>query len=217
MTRDQPTGSPGVPRARVRARRAGVTLAALLVAGELAGCGGIANPYQTNGTTTSTTSTPRATTPADAGDPAPERNGTVPPLQQAAIDRLSAGAARTNPQAALTHYAVLYINWTAADVAANQRQLAAISLGQARAQALQAAAKLARDPELTKSAVSNTGTVVAMSPGQGAAAGLWVLVTREETIGKGDYAGLPPTLHVIYARLTATAHGWVVTRWQPQN
>jgi hypothetical protein len=194
-----------------------VTVAALLVAGELAGCAGIANPYQTNGTATSTTSTPRATTAADAADPTPERNGTVPPLQQAAIDRVSAGAARTSPQAALTRYALLYINWTAGNVAANQRQLAAISLGQARAQALQAAAKLVRDPELTRSAVSNTGTVVAMSPGQGAAFGLWVLVTREQTTGQGDYAGLPPTLHVIYARLTATQNGWVVTGWQPQN
>ena len=217
MTRYQPTRTPGVSLARGRARRTVVTLAALLVAGELTGCAGIANPYQTNGTATSTTSTPRATTPADADDPTPERNGTVPPRQEAAIDRLSAGAARTSPQAALTHYALLYINWTAAQVAANQRQLAAISLGQARAQALQAAANLARDPELTKSAVSNTGTVVAITAGEGAAFGLWVLVTREQTTGQGDYAGLPPTLHVIYARLTATAHGWVITAWQPQN
>ena len=133
------------------------------------------------------------------------------------IDRLGAGAGRTSPQAALARYAELYVNWTAAGVAANQRQLAAISLGQARAQALQAAASLARDPELTKSAVSNTGSVVAIAPGQGAAAGLWVVVTREQTIGKGDYAGLPPTLHVIYAQLTRTANGWVVTRWQPEN
>jgi len=204
-------------RARVRARRTAVTLAALLVAGEIAGCAGIANPYQTNGTATRTTSTLRATTPADADDPTPERNGTVPPHQQAAIDRLSADAARTSPQVALTRYAALYVNWTAAGVAANQRRLAAISLGQARAQALQAAASLARDPELTKSAVSNTGTVVAIAPGQGAAAGLWVVVTREQTTGKGDCAGLPPTLHVIYAQLTRTPNGLVVIRWQPEN
>ena len=117
------------------------------------------------------------------------------------IDRLGAGAGRTTPKTPLARYAELYVNWTAADVAANQRQLAAISLGQARAQALQAAASLARDPELTKSAVSNTGSVVAIAPGQGAATGLWVVVTREQTIGKGDYAGLPPTLHVIYVQL----------------
>jgi len=217
MTRKQPSraGAERFSRARVRARRVAVTLVALLVAGELAGCAGIANPYQTASTATKSTST--AATPADTGDPTPERNGSVPGHDQGVIDHLGAGAGRTSPQAALARYAELYVNWTAAGVAANQRQLAAISLGQARAQALQAAASFARDPELTKSAVSNTGSVVAIAPGQGAAAGLWVVVTREQTIGKGDYAGLPPTLHVIYALLARTASGLVVTRWQPEN
>jgi hypothetical protein len=217
MTRKQPSraGAERFSRARVRARRVAVTLVALLVAGELAGCAGIANPYQTASTATKSTST--AATPADTGDPTPERNGSVPGHDQGVIDHLGAGAGRTSPQAALARYAELYVNWTAAGVAANQRQLAAISLGQARAQALQAAASFARDPELTKSAVSNTGSVVAIAPGQGAAAGLWVVVTREQTIGNGDYAGLPPTLHVIYALLTRTASGLVVTRWQPEN
>ena len=72
MTRDQPTGSPGVSRARARARRAVVTLAALLAAGELAGCAGITNPYQTNGTATSTTSTSQA----------PPRFGSIVPCCQ---------------------------------------------------------------------------------------------------------------------------------------
>jgi hypothetical protein len=189
----------------------------VLVAGELAGCAGIANPYQTASTATRTTSAPTAPAPADTGDPTPERNGGVPAHEQGVIDRLGAGAGGASPQAAVARYAELYVNWTAAGVAANQRKLAAISLGQARAQALQAAASLARDPELTKSAVTNTGTVVAIASGQGAAAGVWVVVTREQTSGKGDYAGLPPTLHVIYAQLTRTANGWVVTQWQPEN
>ncbi|MGN6868467.1 MAG: hypothetical protein ACTHMY_08695 [Solirubrobacteraceae bacterium] len=201
----------------MRARRSAVTLVALLVAGELAGCAGIANPYQRASTATQTTSTPTAATPADTGDPAPERNGSVPSHDQGAIDSLGASAGRTSPKAALARYAELYVNWTAAGVTANQRKLAAISLGQARAEALQAATSLARDPELTKSAVSNAGGVVAIASGQGAAAGLWVVVTLEQTIGKGDYAGLPPTLHVIYAQLTRTANGWVVTQWQPEN
>jgi hypothetical protein len=217
MTPERTTPTTRVSRARARVRRGIEILAALLVAGELAGCAAIANPYQTAGTATHPTSTARATPQADAGDPRPERDGTVPASAQAAIGRLASGAASTNPQTVLARYALLYINWTAADVAADQRQLAAISLGQARAQALQAAASLARDPELTKSAVSNTGTVIAISAGNGAAAGLWVLVTREQTTGQGAYAGLPPTLHVIYAQLTATTNGWVVTRWQPQN
>lgn len=219
MTRQQPSHARNASfsRARVRARRTAVTLVALLAAGEFAGCAGVTDPYQTSDTATRTTSTPTAATPTDTGDPNPERNGTVRAAEQAAAARLSATAGRTTPEAALDRYAELYVNWTAGGVATNQRQLAAISLGQARAQALQAATSLARDPELTKSAVSNTGTVVAIAPGQGAAAGLWVVVTREQTVGKGDYAGLPPTLHVIYAQLTRTANGLVVTRWQPEN
>jgi len=45
MTRTQPSrsGNQSFSRARVRARRSAVTLVALLVAGELAGCAGIAN------------------------------------------------------------------------------------------------------------------------------------------------------------------------------
>jgi hypothetical protein len=219
MTREQSShaGTKSLSRARARARQAAVTLAAVLIASEVAGCAGIANPYQTARTATHATSTSTAATPADTGDPTPERNGSVPTREQAATDRLSAGAGRASPQAAIDRYAALYVNWTAAGVAANQRRLAAISLGQARAQARQAATSLARDPELTNRSVSNTGTVVAIAPGQGAAAGLWVIVTREQTTGKGDYAGLPPTLHIIYAKLTRTANGLVVTRWQPEN
>ena len=195
-----------------------MTLAALLVAGELAGCAGIANPYQTNGAATQHHLHPaRRRRPPTQAIPRPSATEPSHPASKPRSTASAPARARTSPQAALTRYAQLYINWTAAHVAADQRQLAAISLGQARAQALQAAASLARDPDLTNSAVSNTGTVVAITAGQGAASGLWVLVTREQTTGQGDYAGLPPTLHVIYAQLTATANGWVVTRWQPQN
>ena len=34
-----------------------------------------------------------------------------------------------------------------------------------------------------------------------------MLVTSEQTTGKGDYAGLPPTLHVIYAQVTRDPDG----------
>jgi hypothetical protein len=103
MTRKQPSraGADGFSRARVRARRVAVTFVALLVAGELAGCAGIANPYQTASTATKSTSTPTAATRADTGDPTPERNGSVPGHDQGVIDRLGAGAGRASPQAAL--------------------------------------------------------------------------------------------------------------------
>ncbi len=110
----------------------------------------------------------------------------------------------------------LYVNWTADRVAGVQRELASLSTGQARAQALQAAASYTRDQTLAQSNVANSGHLVAITssvttPGQ------WVLVTSEQTSGTGDYAGLPPTLHVIYAQVTRTPSGWVVSEWAPQN
>jgi hypothetical protein len=192
-------------------------VAALIVAGELAGCAGIANPYQTSGTVTRTTPSPTEPAPASAGDPAPERGGTIPSGARAAQSTLARGAASRSPEAALERYAELYVNWTAADVSTQQRELSSISLGEARAQALQAAASASGDTELLKSGVANSGQVVAITQGQGQAAGEWVLVTHEQTTGQGDYSGLPPTLHVIYAQLTHTPDGWIVTRWQPES
>ena len=115
----------------------------------------------------------------------------------------------------LKRYASSYLNWNAAHVIAIQPQLAAISLGQARAQAQQAAASGARDPQLTTSRVANRGRVIAIAPGQGDATGQWVIVTSEQTTGQGDYQDLPATLHIIYAQLTNTRQGWVISGWQP--
>jgi hypothetical protein len=153
----------------------------------------------------------------DSADPPHERGGTTPVRARAVQNTLAPGAAQPTPQAALGRYAELYVNWSAPDVVARQRQLASISLGQARAQALQAAASAQHDTLLTRSKVTNAGEVVAIASGEGAAAGEWVVVTREETTGTGDYAGLPLTLHVIYARLTRTRTGWLVSSWSPQN
>ena len=127
------------------------------------------------------------------------------------------GRGQPTPQAALERYANLDMNWTAKTVADVQNQLAAISVGEARAQALQAAASYGQDTTLQASRVANTGTVVAIAPGQGSAAGWWVVVTRESTTGQGDYAGLPPTDHVTDAQLEHTATGWVISSWSPQS
>jgi hypothetical protein len=192
-----------------------------LVAVTLTGCG-ITNPYQPPNpaqTSTSSPTTTSSTTPpaADAGDPAPERAGSIPNAAKAGQDKLAADASSPTPRAALRRYATLYINWQASDLIAHQRQLAAISLDQARAQALQAAASTAKDTELTTNQVTNHGQLVAITPGQNTATGDWVLVTRERTTGRGDYTGLPPALHVIYAHVTHTASGWVVNQWTPQT
>jgi len=84
------------------------------------------------------------------------------------------------PRQALRLYARLYINWTATTIVAQQRHLAAISQGTARAAALQAAASYRRDPELERSRVANTGAIVSLAAGQGPhrgwSSGEWMLM-----------------------------------------
>jgi hypothetical protein len=194
--------------------------AALAIAVLLAGCG-LTDPYAgqhpartSTSTSTSTTST---TATATNADPRPERGGTIPNATQAAENQLAASAGRPTPQTALERYANLDINWTAKTVAGVQHELAAISVGPARAQALQAAASYGHDTTLQASQVANTGTVVAIAPGRGSAAGWWVVITRETTTGQGDYAGLPPTDHVTNAQVEHTRNGWVISSWSPQS
>ncbi len=194
---------------------ASVAAAALVVL--TAGCG-ITDPY-TNASprrgAASSTTTASVSASSDA-DPAPEQGGGIPPAAQQAQSQLAAGAAQPTPQAALQHYATIYINWTADTVATVQAQLASISLGQARAQALQAAASYKHDSTLRASGVSNSGSVIAITrslttPGQ------WVIVTSESTTGQGDYTGLPASLHLTYARLTHLPDGYVVDQWAAQT
>ena len=143
---------------------------ALAVALTLAGCG-LTDPYTSQHPATTSTSAPTiSTSPTPTvtdADPAPERGGTIPNAAHAAQSELAASARMPTPQAALERYANLDINWTAHTVAGIQDQLAAISLGQARAQALQAAASYGHDSTLQSSQVANTGTVIAVAPGQG--------------------------------------------------
>ncbi len=190
---------------------------ALAASVALAGCG-VGDPYAARRPSPSakpSTTSASISTSTDA-DPAPERGGTIPTGDQAAQGRLVRGAGQPTPQAALELYAGLYINWSAHTVESVQRHLAAISLDQARAQALQAAASYGRDATLSQSAVANSGHVVTVAQSL-VTPGHWVLVTSERTTGQGDYAGLPPTVHVTYAQVTDTSAGWVVSEWAPQN
>lgn len=188
------------------ARAAALLAAAVL----LVGCSPD-NPYGPQPTRPRTTSAP------DSPDPGPERGGTIPAAARAEQLTLAPAVAGPTPQAAFARYATVAVNWSWRDLAAVERRLATLSLGRARAQALQAAAHAAADTTLRQQRIRNSGRAVSIAPGQGQAAGRWVIVTNERTSGRGAYAGLPPTLHVTYAQVTHTRRGFVVTRWQPQN
>src|ERR1035441_10381761 len=76
-----------------------------------------------------------------------------------------------------------------------------LSVGAARLTALATAAASSGAAALAASDVANSGEVIVVAPGEGAAAGQWVVVTQEQTTGRGAYAGLPPGPHVTPARV----------------
>lgn len=121
------------------------------------------------------------------------------------------------PVAALRRFGTLYINWTAATVAARLASLAADSVGEARSAMLLAAAQTRADPELTRAGVANRGAVEAVAALPGGSG--WVVVTRESTSASASaaYAGLAPAWHLTLAQVSRRDGGWVVSAWQPEN
>lgn len=172
----------------------------LLLAGALAGC---SNPDAPS----AATSQP-AGTPASPGEPSTPRPAT--PARQSPID------VQHTPQAALSRFAETYINWTYRTLAADQKHLAAISVGQARLSEQQAAASSKSDLPLQRGHVWNHGRVVSIARDR-QRTGWWVVVTLERTGGSGEYAGLPAAFHVTLARLARLNHGYAVETWSPQT
>lgn len=203
--------------------RALTTTAGVLCAGLLAGCG-ISDPYQHPSATTSTArtsssspSTSTTTQAADAQDPAPERGGTIPAAARRAQQHVEAGAGSPTARQAVLRYAQLYINWTGQTLAPHQRQLARLAIGPARQNAELQGQGAPTDRTIRTAHLANHGQVVSAQPGSGAEHGRWVIVTREQTTGRGSYHALPAQLHITLATTTHTPHGWVITQWSPQN
>lgn len=179
----------------------------LLSAVMLASCG-VPDPYQGHSAATrliaaSTTSAPRASSPREADGP---RTPSPPPATGPAL--------AATPQAALMRFAQLYVNWEATQLPDRGRELAAFSIGQARAQARMLAA---RAPALERHQVANAGTVVAIAAGQGQERTRWAVITNETTSGSGPYSGLPATSHVTWATVTHAPKGYVLSGWYPAS
>jgi hypothetical protein len=179
------------------AARASALMAVVAVA--LCGCG-ISDPY---------TQQVRPARPAVA-DAVTRGDHDGPPAPSA---RVSAGAVVPTPQAALDRYGGIYVNWTAGTLPGVERRLAAISAGQARAQALAEASAPPRS--VSTYAVSNSGQLVAIAAGLGAKRGEWAVITDEQTFGDGPYQGLPATSHVTWATVQRHGAGWLVSGWYP--
>jgi hypothetical protein len=114
-------------------------------------------------------------------------------------------------------YALVYTNWKASSLAANEQVLASMAVGAARLAAQQTAASESATAALAADRVRNKGAVLAITPGQGPARGRWIVVTQEQTIGTGPYAGLPSSIHVTLARVAQLRRWWVVSDWSPSS
>jgi hypothetical protein len=168
----------------------------------LAGCGLAQN--------TSQTSSAGVPVQANAG----EHEGTIPTTASTQPDRRSGAS---SPERAVEGFAERYINWTYRTLPAVQDQLAASSTGEARAAELQSRQQTLRDTPLARGHIYNTGTIVAVAPARTGTSGEWVIVTREQTGGEGEYAGLPPAFHVTLAAAEHLDGQWVVSAWRPQE
>jgi hypothetical protein len=214
----------------VTSRRAVIAALTVAVALALSGCGlGVAAP------TAGTKDAPAAATTSSARATAPSASATATGPSAAAIARTRVthelptpappdgresvtGGWRT-PAAAVSAFAVTYVNWTAATVAVRLRSLSRASVGQARAVTARAAAEVARDRELHEGAVANSGTVEAVAAVSGRPRA-YAVVTRERTTAAHDgaYRGLAPAWHVSVATVIRQPDGlWVLSGWQPEN
>jgi hypothetical protein len=153
--------------------------------------------------------------PSAAGSPKSGPPGVVRHLDPKLRRSVLAAAAPT-PTAALERFARLYINWNEHNLAAQQRTLAAISIGEASSTEAQAAAHTPADYELHNSHLANKGRIVAIAPSRPARPGSYMVVTRERTTGTGTYDQLAPAYHLTIATVRRIPGGWTVSQWHPQ-
>jgi len=185
----------------VTARQFILVLSVLVLAAVLSGCG----------LTSAITTTPTPGVPA-AANPG-EQQGSIP--KGAPAQRPVDPAA--SPQAAITRFASLYINWSYRTLAGHERRLAASAIGDARLAESQAAASAERDRTLAQAHIYNRGSVISVAAVIGGPPGEYAVVTREATGGDPEYAGLQSAFHVTLATVQQLPTGWVLREWQPQS
>jgi type IV pilus biogenesis protein CpaD/CtpE len=152
--------------------------------------------------------TPQAQGPANAGEPTSPAPPS--PASQAPTD------VQSEPERALAAFAERYANWSYRTLTADQRTLAAISVGAARLTEQQAAARSQADSTIARGRIENRGRVISIA--RNLASGTqWVIVTREQTSGNSEYEGLGASYHVTIAALAAVPGGYAVSQWLPQS
>jgi hypothetical protein len=146
----------------------------------------------------------------------PQNRGESPAPPPRASASQAPGDVQGTPPAALAAFADLYANWNYRTLAAEQRQLAAMSVGAARLAEQQAAAAIQTDSTISQGHIYNTGRVASIGPDL-LRPGMWVVLTREQTGGDTQYEGLPAAYHLTLAQVAAVPGGYAVSEWLPQN
>jgi hypothetical protein len=205
----------------VAVREVTVALAAGCLALAACGCAPPGGGSETTGRATAETRGARATS-------APPRAATGAALigranrtheYPAPVPRQSVIGGWHSAVQAVEVFAATYINWTARTVSARLTALAEVSVDQARSAMLLAASETAKDYELQRSGVANSGAVEVVAPLPGHP-GQFVVVTREQTTATSSsaYQGLAAAWHVTLATVARVAGGlWVLSRWQPES
>jgi hypothetical protein len=188
---------------------------AVLAAASLAGCAALGAP--SSGSSTTSAAPSAATSAEQAANVARAQRTHEFPSPAPAPQTASAGA--TTAVGAVRGFSSAYINWTAGTVVGRMRILAAASVGQARSATQLAAAQAARDYELRRGGIANSGTVEAVTelPRR---RDWFVVVTRETTTATATtaYQGLRPAWHVSLATVVQLrGGGWVLSGWQPES
>lgn len=180
-----------------------VTLA-LTLAATTTSCG-IGDPYDDDLPDPPPWDSPSLNLDSEISDTSPTRPGRSP------VDPAP------SPAAAIERFATLYTNWDYRTLARTQRQLAAMSVGEAATTHARAAARTHRDYELRRGRVANRGQIVSLSPSRPPARRGYVVVTLERTTGARVYDDLRPAYHVTFATTQAVHGGWAVSRWEPKT
>jgi hypothetical protein len=191
--------------------RAGLALAVALA---LSGCS-LSPAASTRATSASATKAVAETTrTVSAAQAAAQRTHEVP----TPVPRQTVAGGWRSPAEAVQEFATNYVNWNYHTVALHLRALSEVSVGQARSMLSTAADQVARDYELRRGQVGNSGVVEAIAPVRGHG-DQYAVVTREQTTAANTdaYQGLVPAWHVALATVTRVRGLWVLSAWQPES
>jgi hypothetical protein len=172
-------------------RRTRTRLAAVLVSIALAGCG-IQDPYETR-----------------TSSAAPAASGSAPHAARAQAAQLP--AAQSAGQV-IARFTGAWVNWTAADLAAQRRELLALAAGQLARELRREAAQAVRVQLQQVSGAYSRGRLIGVIP---RAAGRAIVVTYEQAAPQGGTA--QSAYYVYIARAQRTSQGWRLIEWQPAS